>query len=114
MIVFIIIFISYPILVQYKKRSKNMDVQLLIAFVISIILIPSFLMMLLFKPSFKATAILKFFKNDRYQKLTYFMYMALVLSILNLILINSKNEEFIPHVILVAFFLLIFRKGIAS
>jgi hypothetical protein len=114
MIVFIIKFISYPILVYYKKRSKNMDVQLLIAFVISIILIPSFLMMLLFKPRFNAVAAIKFFKNNRYQKLTYFMYTALVLSLFNLILVNSESNEFTPHIISIAFFLLIFRKGIAN
>jgi Cu/Ag efflux pump CusA len=114
MIVFIIKIIRYPILVYYKKRSKNMDVQLLIAFIISIVIFPSLLMMLIFKPSFKTENLIKFFKNNRYQKLTYFMYMALVLCILNLILVNSNNNEFLPHIIVIAFFLLIFRKGIAN
>jgi Cu/Ag efflux pump CusA len=91
-----------------------MDVQLLLAFIISIIIFPALLMMLIFKPSFKEKSLIKFFKNNRYQKLTYFMYMALVISILNLILVNSNNKEFLPHIIIVALFLLIFRKGIAN
>jgi hypothetical protein len=91
-----------------------MDVQLLIAFIISIVTFPSLLMMLIFKPSLKSENLIKFFKNNRYQKLTYFMYMALVLCILNLILVNSNNNEFVPHIIVIAFFLLIFRKGIAN
>lgn len=91
-----------------------MDVQLLIAFILSIFIFPALLIMLFFKPNFKVNPRIRFFKNNRYQKLAYLMYIALALCILNLILINSANHDFLPHVVVIAIFLLVFRKGIAK
>ena len=91
-----------------------MDVQLFVAFTLSTLIFSALLIMLLFKARLISKVQIKFFQNDRYQKLTYFMYISLVLCILNLILIISNNEIFLPHIILSAILLLIFRKGIAK
>lgn len=89
-----------------------MDVQLLLAFILSVIIIPYLVMGILFKKNKNTIYKIHFFDNLKYQKLTYFMYMIISLGILTIILVKSGNDDIIFHVVIYSFFILMFRKGI--
>lgn len=91
-----------------------MDVQLLLAFLFSIIIPPILVMLLLF--NFRAVTEYKihFFQNKSYHKLTYFMYIALIFGIFNLILVKTNRSDLQIHMIISALLLIVFRKGITK
>ena len=89
-----------------------MDVQLLLAFIFSIVLVPSLVMGLLFRRNSKIAYKIHFFDNLKYQKLTYFMYMILALGILLILLVRNEKEEYLIHVLISSLLILLFRKGI--
>jgi len=89
-----------------------MDVQLLLAFIFSVVLVPSLVMGLLFKRNRKTIYKIHFFDNLKYQKLTYFMYMILALGVLLIFLVRSGNQELLIHIFISSLLILVFRKGI--
>lgn len=90
-----------------------MDVNLLVVIITSILLL-SVIMLLLFCVDLSQVNNFKFFKNEKFHQLTYFVVLGIIMFLINVILFNDGAIEYLRHIIIISILLVIFRRGVVQ
>lgn len=90
-----------------------MDVNLLVVILTSFLVV-FILMSILFSVENNSKKIIKFFSNEKYNKYIFFVILGIVLFLTQIMILNTHNEEYLKHVIMIAILLILFRRGVVE
>ena len=90
-----------------------MDVNLIVVILTSFVLV-FMLISFLFSVDNHSKKSIKFFKNEKYHKYIFFVTLGIVLFLIQIMILTSRQEEYVRHVIMIAILLILFRRGVVE